>query len=224
MTMIRGSLLPVLFLFTTLITFSQEQDFGVWLSVNAEYSILEKLELDASVEMRTFNRASEIEQTFIQAGLTYKINKVFSVAGSYRLANSIENDNAYYLRHKWFADAKAKFEPGRFTLRGRMRFQEQRRTYYKNEEYILPRYQVRLKLTTVYRTRSFPLNPYMEFETFMPVFSDKERTIGKNRFTAGIEYKFNKTHAVDLEYKFERDYLPKINDIHVIGLAYNLKF
>ncbi len=224
MTMIRGSLLSVLFLFTALITFSQEQDFGVWLSVNAEYSILKKLELDASVEMRTFNRASEIEQTFIQAGLTYKINKIFSVAGAYRIANSIENDDAYYLRHKWFIDAKAKIEPGRFTLRGRLRLQEQRRTYYKNEEYILPRYQVRLKLTTVYRTRSFPVNPYMEFETFMPVFSDDSKVIGKNRFTAGIEYKFNKTHAVELEYMFERDYLPKIADINIIGLGYNLKF
>ncbi|MBW6502135.1 MAG: DUF2490 domain-containing protein, partial [Bacteroidales bacterium] len=113
---------------------------------------------------------------------------------------------------------------GRFTLRGRLRFQEQRRTYFKNEEYVLPRYQVRMKVTTMYRTPSFPVNPYLEFETFMPVFSDKSKVIGKNRFTAGLEYKFNKTHAVDLEYMFERDYLPKLADINIISLGYNLKF
>jgi hypothetical protein len=222
--MIRGALLFIILLLIPFYTFSQEKDFGVWLSLNAEYGITKKLELDASVETRTFNRASEIEQTFIEAGLTYKLTKVLSFSGAYRLAKSIENDDDYYLRHKWFVDSRVKLEPGRFTLRGRLRFQEQRRTYFKNEEYILPRYQVRLKLTTMYRTPSFPVNPYMEFETFMPVFSDKSRVIGKNRFTAGIEYKFNKTHAVELEYLFERDYLPKIADMNIIGLGYNLKF
>lgn len=222
--MIRGKLLIILLLLVPAAVFSQEKDLGVWLSLNAEYNITKKLELDGSVEMRTFNRASEIEQAFIQAGLTYKLTKVLSFSGTYRLANSIEKDTDYHLRHKWFADAKVKFEPGRFTLRGRLRFQEERRTYHKSDTYILPRHQVRLKFITLYRTRSFPIDPYLEFETFMPVFSDKERIIGKNRFTAGIEYKFNKTHAIEAEYMYERDFLPKIADIHIIGLNYNLKF
>lgn len=224
MTMIRGSLFVVLFSFISHIVLSQERDFAIWLAVNAEYEILKKLELDASVEMRTFNHASEIEQTFIEAGLTYKLTKVLSFAGSYRLAKSIENDTEYHMRYKWFTDAKVKFEPGRFTLRGRLRFQEERRTYYKSDAYILPRHQVRIKLTSIYRTQSFPINPYLEFETFMPVFSDKERVIGKNRFTAGFEYSFNKTHAIEAEYKFERDFLPRIADTHIICLNYNLKF
>ena len=222
--MIRRTFLFILLLLVPFYAFSQDKDFGVWLSLNAGYEISKKLELDASVEMRTINQASEIEQTFIEAGLTYKLTKFISFSGAYRLANSIENDDDYYLRHKWFVDTRVKFEPGRFTLRGRLRFQEQRRTYFKNEEYVLPRRQLRMKLTTIYRTQSFPVNPYLEFETFIPVFSDKSKVIGKNRFTAGLEYKFNKTHAVELEYMFERDYLPKIADINIIGLGYNLKF
>jgi len=224
MKMIKKLLVVPLFCFLSHIVFSQEQDFGIWLGVNAEFGIIKRLEVDISAELRTFNGASEIEQTFIQADLTYKLTDVISFSGAYRLANSLENDNKYYLRHKWFADTKVKFEPGRFTLSGRLRFQEQIRTYYKNDEYILPRHQIRFKLSVVYRTRSFPVNPYLEFETFMPVFADEERVIGKNWYIAGFEYEFNNTHSIEAEYKFERDFLPRLSGMHIISLNYNLKF
>jgi len=207
-----------------LISFSQEKDFGIWCGINVEYKIIKKLEADMSAMLRTFNRASEIEQLFIEGGLTYKLTKYLSFAGAYRLTNNIEDDSQYYLRHKWFFDIKGSADFGDISCYIRSRFQEQRRTYYEDEEDKLPRHTWRIKVKSTYKTPSFPVNPYLDFETFIPVFADEERVVGKNRFSAGMEYKFNKTHAIELEYMYERDFLPHIHDINIVCLNYNLKF
>ncbi len=224
MMTIKRSFLTLFLSSFVLISFSQEKDFGIWCGINTEYDIFKKLELDVSAMLRTFNQASEIEQVFIEGGLTYKVTKYLSVAGAYRFSKTIEEDVQYYRRHKWFADVKGSFDLSDISSYVRFRFQEQRRTYYEDEEDKLPRYHCRIKFKSTYKTPSFPVNPYLEFESFLPVFSDKERVIGKNRFSAGIEYKFNKTHAIELEYMYECDYIPRKVYTSIICLEYNLKF
>lgn len=204
--------------------FSQNKDFGIWYGISAEHKLAKKLELDLSTNIRTFSNASKIEEAFLEGGLTYNLKKHLSVAGSYRLSKNIENNNSLYFQHKMFFDFRGSLPLGKIDFSGRLRFQTRTRTYIRNESDKLPDYTGRIKLKVVYKTPTFPVNPYVYAETFCPMFSDKSGTIGKTRFAAGIEISIVKKHSVDFEYIFQRDYQPHLSDINILSLNYDIKF
>jgi hypothetical protein len=224
--MMMNKKLIVLFLFLSLasVSFSQDDDFGIWYGISAEHNLIKKLELDLSGNIRTYQNASKIDEAFLEAGLTYKVIKNLSVAGSYRFTEFHDNNDVFHPRHKWFVDLKGTLPLGDFSISGRVRLQERYKTYIEDENDKIPRTHLRYRLKVLYNIPSFPLNPYLSAEIFCPVSSDKKRSVDKNRFIAGVEYNLTKKHSFDAEYMFQRDYLPHIADINVISLGYNLKF
>jgi len=214
--------ITLLVMFPSLV-YSQKKDFGIWYCLDAEIGLNKKLDLDLSGNIRTFKKASEIEEGFGQVGLTYSISKKISLAGSYRLTDKLEDDSSYHLVHKWFADIKGNKELGKFSFSGRFRFQKQKKTYIKKANDLKPDYHGRIKFSTKYKTPSFPINPYISFETFFRLFEATEKRFDKNRFTIGMEYKMKKKHSFELEYIFQRDYLPHLSDISIVSLVYNFK-
>jgi len=204
--------------------YAQKKDFGIWYGVSAEHKLTDKLEINLSTDIRTFNNAAKIEEAFLEGGLSYSLNKYLSLTGSYRLTKSIEDDNSYYFRHKSLLDFKGNLPIGNFSLTCRLRFQTGVKTYIEDEGDKHPEYTGRIKLKALYKTPSFPVNPYLYAESFCPMFSDKSGTIEKNRFAAGIEYSIAKRHSVEVEYIFQRDYVPHLSDIKVISINYKIKF
>jgi len=204
--------------------FSQNKDFGIWYGISAEHKLAKKLELDLSANIRTFSNASKIEEAFLEGGLTYNLKKHLSVAGSYRLSKNIENNNSLYFQHKMFLDLKGSLPLGKLNFTGRLRFQARTKTYITSESDKFPDYTGRIKLKALYKTQTFPVDPYIYAETFCPMFSDKSGTIGKNRFATGIEISILKKHSVDFEYIFQRDYQPHLSDINILSVNYNIKF
>lgn len=204
--------------------YSQDHDFGIWYGVNSEFSINKKLELDVSAMVRTFENASRTEQVFLEAGLSYKFSKFISIASSYRLTNNIEDDDQFHLRHKIMTDVKGTLPINKFTLSARFRFQTQSRTYYEPGDEKTADFTGRIRLKCIYNIPKFPVNPYLAFESFSPLFENQDKIIGKERVTAGIEYKIVKNHSVELEYIFERDFIPRKFDISIIDINYNIKF
>jgi hypothetical protein len=200
-----------------------QTDFGIWYGASAKKGLFNKFDLEASCMLRTFENAAKVEQGFIETGLNYKINKHLDAAISYRLTSSLENDSKYHFQHKAFIDLKGDMKLSNFTFSGRLRFQSRVKTYleYVSDKY--PDYTGRIKLKAMYRTQSFPLNPFIYYESFCPMFNNSERLIGKNRFSLGLEYKISGMHSVEIEYIYQRDYLPKISDINIISLNYNLR-
>jgi hypothetical protein len=205
------------------LVYSQSKDFGIWYCINGEIGLTKHLNLDLSGNIRTFRDASKIDESFGEAGLTYKVSKHVSFAGAYRLSDKIEDDSRYHLVHKWLAIIKGGGDIGKLSLSGRFMFQIQKKTYMKNADDSIPYYHGRLKLNAKYKFRSFPINPYIAFETFWPMFKPTENQIDKNRFTIGIEYKLAKKHSFDLQYIFQRDYKPHLSDINIMALVYNFK-
>lgn len=225
MMMMTKKWITVLLLFILpLITFSQKKDFGIWYGISAEHKLTKKLELDLSTKIRTFSNAAKIEQVFLEGGLAYELNKYLAIAGSYRLTKNIEQNNSYYFRHKVMLDIKGSMPAGDFSFSCRLRFQNAIKTYIKDVRDKYPDYTGRVKLKAIYKTPTFPVNPYIYVESFCPVFSDKERTIEKTRYAAGAELRILKQHSVEVEYIFQRDYLPHISDINIISLNYNIRF
>lgn len=217
------SIVLLSFLFS-LTAFSQKKDFGIWYGVSAEHKFTKKLEINFSTNIRTFNNASKIEEAFLEGGLAYSIRKYLMIAGSYRLSKNIENNNSYYFQHKVFFDVKGILPVGNLNFSGRLRFQTRTKTYIKNDNDNYPDYRGIIKLKAIYKTSTFPVDPYIYAESFLPMFSAKSGTFGKNRFAAGMEFRITKRHSVEAEYIFQRDYQPHLSDINIISINYNIKF
>jgi len=204
--------------------FSQDTDFGIWYSINSEFKLVKKLELDLSPNVRTFNNASKIEEAFLDAGLTYKLFKYLSLSASYRITENLEDDNSYHLQHKLFFDAKGSWTPGDLDLSGRIRFQRRYKTYIEDEEDKIPDSHIRLRLKALYDIPSFKFNPYLSAELFCPVFKEYDRFADKKRYMLGVEYNLNKKHGFELEYIFQKDYHPDLRNEHIIQVNYKIKF
>jgi hypothetical protein len=223
MTTTKKWYFALLMTFLQLAAYSQEKDFGIWYGISAEHKLSGKLVIDMSADIRTFNNARKIEEAFLEGGITYNINKYASIAGSYRITDKIENNNLYYFQHKWFLDLKGNIPVGDFSFSGRLRFQIRTKTYFKDESEDHPDYTGRIKLRVVYKTPTFPVNPYLYYESFSPMFTDKTKAIEKERLAAGLDFSIAKHHSASIEYIFQRDYLPHLSDINIISITYNLK-
>ncbi len=221
---IKRYLLISFFIVLPLASFPQEKDFGIWYSINAELKLVKNLELDLSPNVRTFDNASKIEEAFLDAGLTYKVIKYISVAGSYRITENLEDDNSYHPQHKILFDLKGSLSPGDLSLSGRLRFQRRYKTYIEDEEDEIPDSHVRIRLKAAYDIPSFKFNPYISTELFCPVFKASDRFTDKKRFMLGVEYSLNKKNSFELGYLFQRNYHPDLIDKHIIQINYNIKF
>jgi len=222
MTMIKRTSAVLIAAIITITLSAQDKDFGIWYGANLNKGFTDKIDLNVSAMVRTFEKASKVDQGFLEAGLGYKINKHLDAALSYRLTSSLEDDSKYHFQHKAFLDLKGDVKLSNFSFSGRFRFQARVKTYleYVSDKY--PDYTGRLKLKAIYRTPSFPLNPYVYCESFCPMFANSERLIGKNRLSFGVVYKISKLHSIDIGYIHQRDYLPKISNMNIISLEYNL--
>jgi hypothetical protein len=222
--MIRSLLFSFLLVLIAGPLFSQKSDFGLWYEVNAEKSFSKKFDVNGTVMVRTFDNASFIEQAFLELGASYNLNKYVGFAGSYRIGNYLEDDELYHIRHKWFADIKGSLPVSNFVFSARLRLQIMARTYLKDANADKAEYDGRLKLKCVYKIPDFPVNPYLSFETFSPLFRNEGRLVDKSRSTIGLEYKITKKHIIETEYIYQRDDYPHLSIMNIISLSYTFKF
>ncbi len=222
-TTTKKLLLLILLFGIASISFSQNADFGLWYSITAEKKLIKSLDLNLDANVRTYHNASEIEEAFFDIGLNYKFNKYLSAAVSYRFTEFKEDDESFHPRHKWFADLKGKLPLGDFDISARLRFQQRYKTFIEDENDKESKEVIRFRIKTLYDIPSFPVNPYISAELFFPAFTETTRTVEKNRLMAGLEYNISKKHSIELEYMFQRDFLPHISDINIISVSYNLK-
>jgi hypothetical protein len=220
----KKSLILLILLGTSAISFSQDDDFGIWYGISAEHKLIKKLEVDISADVRTFKNASKINEAFLETGLTYKFNKYLAAGGSYRFTEFLDKDDSYHPRHKWFVDLKGTLPLGDLTLSARFRFQERYKTYFLDENDKVPDSHGRYRLKAFYNIPSFPVNPYIASEIFCPMFTETTRRVDKDRFMFGLQYNISKKHSLELEYMFQRDFLPHISDINIVSINYDLSF
>ena len=222
-TMIKKCGAVVLLLLASLAVTAQDADFGVWYGISTSKGITDKFDLELAGMLRTFNKASQVDQAYLEAGVKYKISKNLSTAISYRITDAVESNDKFYAQHKFFLDLNGDAKLSHFQLSGRLRFQTRIKTYLEYYSDKFPDYTGRIKGKITYRTPSFPLNPYFYYEAFCPMFVNSDRVIGKQRFSLGVQYKTPKKHTIEIGYIRQRDFLPHISDINVLSLGYDFK-
>ena len=221
---IKKSLWLLLLLVPAQISFAQDDDFGLWFEAFGNKKLFDKLELNLSGAIRTYHNTSEIEEAFLEAGLTYKFNKFLTAGASYRFTEFREDDELYHPRHKWYATVTGKLPLGDLDISAQFKFQQRFKTYFEDEDDAQHKEHLRIRLKGQYDIPSFPVNPYISYEIAIPVFNENVSGVDKSRFIAGAEYNLSKKHAIDLEYIFERDFYPKMSDISIISLNYKFEF
>jgi hypothetical protein len=218
-------LLPVIFLlFLSGKAFCQDSDFGLWYEVNTEKALSKKFEIDGTIQVRTFKNGSIIEQAYAEVGVTYNLNKYLGFAGSYRIGNYLDKDYLYYIRHKWFADIKGSLPAGNFNFSLRLRLQLMARINKAEESDNTDEYDGRAKFKVMYKIPHFPVDPYISFETFSPLFSNSDYLVEKSRTTAGIQWKITKKHIIEAEYINQRDKTPHLSILNIASVSYTFKF
>ncbi|HOO99106.1 MAG TPA: DUF2490 domain-containing protein [Bacteroidales bacterium] len=201
-----------------------DKDFGIWYKFNTTLGVSKKIDASVSTEFRTFRNAGTLEEGLIEAGAGYELTKFLSAGASYRFSLVKENDSEYHPEHKLFIETRASAKPGDFTLQARFKYQIRFKTYFEEVIDKIPDHNLRVRLKTTYRTPSFPVNPWVFAETFIPTYPESEKFVGILRLGTGIEYVISKKHSIDLSYVFRRDYIPDIYDENILSIEYNLDF
>lgn len=222
-TMIRKGILILLISCLPGIITAQD-DFGMWFATNIDYGLFKKVDFKFTGSIRTFNNTSQIEQSFFELGLQYKLSKNFSLSGSYRFTNSLEDNDRYYYRHKLMFDLNSSVQFNNLSVSARGRVQRMTRTYIENEDDLLAQYTARIKIKTAYRLPGIPIKPYVSFESFTDISPEFGPFIGKYRFSAGAEFKVTRVISIDAGYIIQRDYVPNINNEHIVSVDINFKF
>lgn len=215
----------LLFLFASVhfSTIAQVNDAGLWLSINAEKKITPSLTLNLSEEFRFNENISELGSFFSDAGISYKISKMFRASANYRLTNKRNLNNSYTMRHRFYVDlaARKKIKPVTFLLRTRLQsFSESFSTPDKDS----PEYYLREKLSL-----KFDLDkkwaPYIYSEFYYSLNNPKGNYIDKMRYAAGLEYTVNRMHSFDFYYMIQNEMNIKNPERDfIIGLGYNFIF
>lgn len=204
---------------------AQQNDFGVWASVALKHKFSQKFSATVEEQLRFGNNAGTLVQYFTDAGLEYSISKKFRVALCYRFTNGYRN-TYYSKRHRLYADLSFRTKYSRIQILLRTRIQEQQQDIHSSDNGRIPVWYSRNKITS-----KIDLNkkyaPYLSAELFYLLSAPNEEGgyVDKMRYSAGVEYEFNRVHAIDLHYLIQQD--KNLNDPvtdFVIGIGYVFSF
>jgi hypothetical protein len=222
--MIKNLLSALILIVLSITGYSQNKDFGIWYGGNVSHEFLKNTEIDLGACLRTNQNASHTDQFYIDGGIGYKFNKYIAISGNYRWILKDEKNIGYFNRYRFYGDLKLSYPVNNFKLSTRFRLQSQYKQYAEKAEDKLPDYYCRIKAGIYYNWPFSPFNPYISAEWFYPLNHDAVNFADQKRFAGGIQYKINKKHALEAEFIFQREYLPKRTDSGIISVSYNFEF
>lgn len=201
--------------------FAQEQDAELWTSIAIDKKLPENWNVNLESQSRFIENFSTLGITFLDAGISYKINNYIKVAFNDRLIYSpIRNSK----NRIYFDAAFRKNIIERLRLSYRIRYQLQ------YEKYESVKKVIRNKIQLTYNIPKMPLNPYVAAELYyqfnnMIVYSDNEvityHEFNNYRLQLGVEWKISTKSTMNLYYIKEKEFNVANPDIsNIIGVGY----
>lgn len=203
-------------------SFAQKRDFGIWYNGGIQYNI-KKFRIDVSEEFRTVNHASELDQFFTDAGISYKVSKYIRIGGYYRFIRKKEEDDARHNRNRFYGDLTLRLPLKDLELSYRFRYQRQNNEYseYAYNPAILYN---RHKLELSYNIPHSKITPSISYERFFRLKYVRSYFADDVRFSVGAGYKFNKKNHISASYILNKDLYPKVKYLNVLALGYRYDF
>lgn len=218
---------------------------SLWTSAEMKVKLAKGLSANIEGENRTTDGIDGFERWAASAGLDYKPLKwlKFSTGYTYIYQHADSKitkkgnivSDYWQPRHRFSFAVTGSYDIDRFTFSLRERYQYTHRSdkyvekydgddgSRKDDEYIEAKdnHDLRSRLQVDYNIRKSGFTPYVSFEMYNDL-KDGFAT-EKTRWTVGTEYKFNKTHSLNLYYRYINKTDDDDNDNHVIGIGYTLK-
>jgi len=194
---------------------AQDNTLDLWTGIKLQKELTKSLDLYINPEWRLNDGGDENEFLF-ETGLAFEPLKFIEFEAKYRLAYQVESDDENIWRSQVALDLKGKFELNRFDFQLRARLTNY--TDFGDDDEANPYLRYRFK--TEYNIPKSAFTPVLSIELFHQL---KDKEINKIRYTAGVEYKFNKHNFLSLDYSLQ-DYLKKEKQRSVIAVQYKYKF
>lgn len=229
--------------------FAETDDFGMWVSAEAEMRIDKKWDIGISGEFRSRDNSGEVDRWAFGVDGEYKIVKWLRASAGYTLLYDNNREKTTYytdgsskhwrpsywgVRHRFSMSLTGRTKAGRFTFTLRERWQYTYRPEKNTKRYDFSessweektvrgkgRNVLRSRLRASYDTPHCGIDPYVSAEFF------NAWSLYKTRYTLGVEYNVTKKHALGIAYIFqdvENDDDDNDTDSHIISVSYKFKF
>lgn len=215
--------LPVILLFGSPLK-GQVKDAGLWTTISFEAKLIKKTSLNISQEFRFNENITELGTAYTDAGLSYKLNKHFQIAASYRFTQKRTSENYYSFRHRIYIDLKYEKKIKPFQVQFRSRFQDQYADKGRASDGGVPEFYLRNKLGLKWDLNK-PYTPYISVELFSPLNYPRDNAFDNIRTSAGLDYSFSKHHKIDIYYLIQKEVnvnKPKTDFVFGLGYTYKL--
>lgn len=203
--------------------YAQRNDAALWADIVLEKRIVPKLTVHFKEAIRVGQNVTQLNYSYSDIGLTFKINKNIQTSLDYRFIRKLQVENYISLRHRVYftLELKKKLKP--FTLNARFIFQSQLEDVYSREKGKIPDYYERTKLTVKYDLNRF--TPYLATELYINIIRWEQLLPNRYRLFAGFNYELNKMNGLEIYYLFERQFNQK-NPLtnYVVGISYTHQF
>jgi len=227
---------------------AQSDDLGLWTSVEATKKINKKFSVGAEGEFRLRDNFGAVGRWTVSVGAAYKPLKWLKFDAGYKFINDHETETytsskgnekwlPYYWsnKHRVYAGVTGTFPVGDFKISLRERWQYTYRPEVTTECWNLTDGEqdddkVKSgKGKNVLRSRlqlSYAI-PYSNFEPYASAELYTSDRYEKMRYTAGCEWKINKSNSLELFYRYQDVHVDdgdSNENSHIIGLGYKFKF
>ncbi len=171
-----------------------QKDFQLWLDAGLSYKINKKLDLKFEAAYRRDNNLADVNETYLELQLQTDPFKFLVFSGGYRFSDWFEK----YLVHRLFGFAKFNFNLDRFRFNYRVRYDYN----FSSELGPLPAH-FRNKVKVRYRTRKFPLDPFIAYELFLRT-NHWDNRFSQQRMDIGFQYSISKKHSLKTYYRYQQ--------------------
>lgn len=220
----------------------EDDELGVWASVNAEKKLTKKWNLFAEGEFRTQDGVSAVERWSLAVGTDYRLLKWLKADASYTFIHSYREEEitgkgniipSYWLpRHRVNVSlsGSVKWNRFKFALRERWQYTYRPQQFVekydpngnrKDDEKVKGKgeHMMRTRLQVEYDIAKCDFTPYASCELYYNTYGTE-----KTRWTVGTEYKINKKNSVEAYYRYQNHSDEDEANGHVIGIGYSVKF
>lgn len=213
----------ILIVFSTFISFAQEEDLNDWESWNAvglKYKLNKKWSFELEENLRLKENISEIDKYFTQLGANYKINKHFKVGAAARYIS--ENDNTgkvqgYENYFRYHLEVLYDHKINDFSFEYRLRYQN------KNELGVddYANQHLRLKAAVTYNIPHWKLDPEISAEIFNHIENGDDDGFDRYRLTIGSTYDMKDYGKIKFYYRYKKQLNEEFPETkNIIGLKY----
>lgn len=209
---------------------SQNSSNNIWSDLNFSYEIFKNF--DVKYELGNRRNSNQARASYHDLIVKYSVNDFLKIAFGTRRSNLSFLDSSIFNGgiEEDFEDIADRFHfdvSGRllklnnFKMKYRFRAQRKIRDFYSNTPLIFKRTYIRSRILIEYPF-SKKLKTIGGSELFLSIEENLPIYIRKYRYTAGIEYDFNKIYSARLQYLFQREVKPSSTESLNI-IAFNLQ-